>query len=434
LERLKTGDGVRWFVQVLPGAKAVLVNSANLTTLTTLDDLRIDVVDIATGETKTVENGGYDPRYLPTFGKSGHLVFLRQGILFAVRFDPQRLSVEGTPTAVLSDLGNASILDGGGQLSVANNGTFVYLPRQSGHRAYPISWLNAAGQTTPLVLQPGVYGAPRISPDGSRLAYTATGTKGADVWVYDFQRDAPTQLTFTGPGLRELAWAPDSKHLVFGDGESLWWIRADGSGMPQKLLEKTANPRPFSFSPDGRLVYSPFGAQGLPDIWTLPIDLRDTERPKAGKPEPFLTDAFVEVDAAFSPDGKFIAYASNEFVANNDIFVRSFPGKGGKWRVSTGGGKYPAWSPQTRELFFLGSDDRIMVASYTITGDSFAAAAPRPWSPTQVFRDGVRQSFDVAPDGKRVVMFPRPTETKNEGSLHVTFLLNFFDEVRRRVP
>ena len=433
LERLKTADGVKWFVQVLPGARAVLVNSANLTALSTLDDLRIDVVDLETGETKTVENGGYEPRYLPTLGTSGHLVFVRQGTLFAAPFDPQRLNMRGTPTAILSDLGNASILEGGGQFSFANNGTFVYLPGQKGTSAYAISWLNAAGQTAPLVPQPGLYGAPRISPDGSQLAYTATGTKGADVWVYDFRRDAPTQLTFTGPGLRELAWAPDSKHLVFGDGESLWWIRADGSGTPQKLLEKTANPRPFSFSPDGRLVYSPFGAQGLPDLWTLPIDLSDSEYPKAGKPEPFLTDAFVEVDPAFSPDGKFIAYASNEF-GTNDIFVRPFPGKGGKWRVSTGGGKFPAWSAQTREMFFLGGDDRIMVASYTVTGDSFVAAAPRPWSPTQVFRDGVRQSFDVAPDGKRVVIFPRPTETKDEGSLHATFLLNFFDEVRRRIP
>jgi Tol biopolymer transport system component len=433
-ERMKGADSVKWFVQVLPGAKAVLVNSANLTTLSTLDDLRIDVVDIETGETKTIENGGYEPRYLPTFGSTGHLVFVRQGTLFGVPFDPQRLTTRGTPTAILSDLGNASILDGGGQLSFANNGLFVYLAGQAGTSAYPISRMDASGQTTPLVNQPGMYGAPRISPDGSRLAYTAAGSKGADVWVYDFQRDASTQLTFTGPGLREVAWALDSKHLVFGDGESLWWIRADGSSMPQKLLEKTANPRPFSFSPDGRLIYSPFGSRGLPDLWTLPIDLSDSERPKAGTPEPFLTEAFVEVDPAFSPDGKFIAYASNEFGAANDIFVRPFRGKGGKWRVSTGGGKFPAWSAQTRELFFLGGDDRIMVVSYTVTGDSFVAAAPRPWSPTQILRDGVRQSFDVAPDGKRVVMFPRPTETKNEGSLHATFLLNFFDEVRRRIP
>jgi serine/threonine-protein kinase len=278
-----------------------------------------------------------------------------------------------------------------------------------------------------------MYTAPRISPDGSRVAYTAAGSKGGDVWVFDLQRDTPTQLTFTGPGQREVAWAPDSKHLVYGDGESLWWIRADGSGTPQRLLEKAANPRPFSFSPDGRLVYSPFGSQGLPDLWTLPIDLSDPERPKPGKAEPFLTEEAVEVDPSFSPDGNFLAYASTES-GPNEVYVRSFPGPGGKWKVSTAGGKFPAWARTTRELFFLGADDRIMVANYTTEGKSFVPGRARAWSPTQVLRDGVRLSFDVAPDGKRAVVFPRPAEPVTEGSLHATFLLNFFDEVRRRIP
>jgi eukaryotic-like serine/threonine-protein kinase len=145
-----------------------------------------------------------------------------------------------------------------------------------------------------------------------------------------------------------------------------------------------------------------------------------------------LSEPFVEVDPAFSPDGKFLAYASTETGAN-EVFVRSFPGPG-KWKISTVGGKFPAWSPKTHALFFLGGDDRIMVASYTIDGSSFAAGTPRPWATTQVLRDGVRQNFDVSPDGKRVVVFPKATETRPEESLHATFLLNFFDEVRRRIP
>jgi serine/threonine-protein kinase len=285
---------------------------------------------------------------------------------------------------------------------------------------------------TPLLSQPSTYVGPRISPDGSRLAYTAPSSKGGDVWVYDVQRGTPTQLTFSGPGLREVAWAPDSKHLVYGDGQSLWWIRADGSGEPRKLLENVLNPRPFNFSPDGRLAYSPFGTQGLPDVWTLPIDLTDPDNPKPGKAEPFLSEAIVEVDPAFSPDGKFLAYASTES-GPNEIYLRAFSGPG-KWKVSSTGGKYPAWSRTTRELFFLGGDNRIMVASYAIEGGSFVPSAPRTWSPTQVLRDGVRLSFDITPDGKRAVVFPRPTETRTEGSLHATFLLNFFDEVRRRIP
>jgi Tol biopolymer transport system component len=431
--RLKTTEGIKFFPYVLPGSKAVLMNSVNLSMLSSNDDLRIEVLDVETGTAKVLVDAGYQPRYLPTSKTAGHLVFVRRGTLFGVPFDLQRLEIRGTPTPLINDIGGASLLDGGGQFAFSNTGTFVYLQGQTGTNSYPMSWLNAAGQTTTLVAQPGLYVGPRISPDGSRLAYTASGSKGGDVWVYDFQRDTPTQLTFTSPGLREVAWAPDSKHLVYGDTESLWWIRADGSAAPQRLLENTANPRPFSFSPDGRLVYSPFGAQGLPDIWTLPIDLSDPERPKPGKPEPFLTEPVVEVDPAFSPDGKFVAYASNES-GPNEVFVRVFPGPGGKWKVSTAGGKFPAWSRTTHELFFLGSDDRIMVATYAIEGASFIPGKPRQWAATQVLRDGVRLSFDVTPDGKRVVVFPRPPETQTEGSLHATFLLNFFDEVRRRLP
>jgi Tol biopolymer transport system component len=433
VEIMKKSEGVKFFPHVLPGGRAVLYGVSTLGLLGSLEDLRIDVIVVETGETKTLVSGGYAPRYLPTSESTGHLVFIRQGTLFGVPFDPKRLEVRGTPAPLLNGVGSTSLLDGGAQFAFSTNGTFVYLDRATGANAYPISWLNSSGQMAPLIAQPNVYVAPRLSPDGSRLAYTAAGGKGGDVWVYDLRRNTPTQLTFRGPGLNELAWALDSKHLVFGDGESLWWIRADGSGEPQRILEKAANPRPASFSPDGRLVYSRFGIQGLPDLWTLPLDLRDPEHPKPGKPEPFLSEPLVEVDPAFSPDGKFVAYSSNE-LGPNEVFVHSFPGPAGKWKVSTAGGKFPAWSRTTQELFFLGGDDRIMVANYSLDGGSFAAGTPRPWAATQVLRDGVRQNFDVAPDGKRVVVFPRPTETRPEGSLHATFLLNFFDEIRRRVP
>jgi serine/threonine-protein kinase len=198
-------------------------------------------------------------------------------------------------------------------------------------------------------------------------------------------------------------------------------------------LDQASNPRPASFAPDGRLAFSP-STGSLPDIWTLPIDLKDSEHPVPGKAEPFLAEpAMVEVDPAFSPDGKFIAYASNES-GNEEVFVRQFPGPGGKWKISRQGGKFPAWSSATYELFFLGGDDRIMAAGYTIQGDSFNAGTPRTWSPTQVRRNNVQQNFDVSPDGKRVVIFPRPAAEETGGTLHATFLLNFFDEVRRRVP
>jgi Tol biopolymer transport system component len=431
-ERMKAGTLL--FPDALPGGTGILVStsSASAFDFVTLDGLGIHVVVPATGETKPLVAAGYAARYLPTAGRTGHLVYVSRGTLFGVAFDPDRLEVRGSPVPLVEGVGDSSVLSGGGQFTTSRSGTLLYLTGGVDTPPHHIEWLERNGQTTPMLPQPGRYAAPRLSPDGSRVAYTLQGTQGGDVWVHDLQRHTSTQLTFNRPGAREVAWAPDSKHIMFGDGEALWWRTADGSGQPVLLLEKTSNARPSSIRADGRLVYSQAGAQGLPDIWTLPIALTDPDRPKPGKPELFLGEPTVEVDPAFSPDGRFIAYSSTD-LGPNDVFVRPFPGPGGTWRISTGG-KFPAWSRATRELFYLGTDDRIMVVPYTIEGDSFIAGAPRVWSPTQVRRDGVRQNFDVSPDGTRIVMLSRPGETEQEGPLHATFLLNFFDEVRRRIP
>jgi len=432
---LKT-TGLNLLPQVLPGARAVLLTSASGTSrveLNSLDDLNVDVAVIATGERKTLVTGGYAPRYLPTADRTGHLVFVKGGTLFGVAFDPERREIRGTPVPLIEDVGDASLVTGGGQFTFSKSGMFAYVRSRAVAAVYAVEWLNAAGQTMPLLAQAATYAGPRLSPDGSRLAYTMAGGKGADVWVYDLQRDAPTQLTFTGPGLREIAWAPDSKHLVFGDGASLWWVRADGSGQPQRILDKDDNPRPFSISPDGHVAYTTFGVQGLPDVLVIRLDLTDPDRPKAARPEVFLGAPIVEVDPYFSPDGKFLAYASTE-LGPNEVFVRPYPGPGGKWKVSVGGGKFPVWSRTAKELFYLGADDRIMVVSYTVEGNSFVAGRPRVWSPTRIRRDGVRQSFDMSADGTRAIVFPPPAQGQTEGSLHATFLLNFFDEVRRRIP
>jgi len=431
---LKEGAGGQYFPQVLPGSRAVLYNRACGST-TGFEVCDINVVPLEGGETKTLLRGGYWPRYLATSGDTGHLLYMSQGTLFGVAFDPRRLEIRGSPVPLLDDVGaSADIIEGGGQFASSNTGTFVYLSGRVETLAYPIQWLDAAGKSTALVSQMGIYGTPRLSPEGNRLAYTATGARGGDVWIYDLERDTPTQLTFTGPGNRELAWAADSKHLVFGDGSALWWVRADGSGQPVQLADKMNNPRPSSFGPDGRLALSPSSPAGLPDIWTMPVDLSDPERPRPGKAEPFLAEpSVVEVDPVFSPDGRFLAYASNESGVE-EIFVRPLLGPGGKWKISTAGGKFPAFSRASRELFYLGNDDRIMVVSYSITGDSFSAGKPRVWSPVQIRRNGVIQNFDISADGTRAVVFPRATAQDGQGSLHVTFLLNFFDEVRRRIP
>jgi Tol biopolymer transport system component/predicted Ser/Thr protein kinase len=418
--------GFSLFPDVLPGGQSVLFDSSRSGL-----PPGIEALQFSTGQTKVLVPNGYEPLYLPTSRDTGHLVYLQDGTLFGVPFDPRRLEIRGRPVPLLQDVSAGLDLgEGTGQITFSGNGTLAYLPSLD-LATYPVLWLDAAGKTTPLIQKPDAYNTPRLSPDGKWLAYTLRGKSGkTDVWVCDLDRQTPAQLTFTGPGRGELVWAADSRHLIFGDAAALWWIRADGSGQPQQLLGNLENPRPFSLAPAGRLAIVQQN-EGLPGIYTVPIDLSDLGPPKAGKEEPFLADAtVVQVDPAFSPDGKFLAYASTES-GSNEIFVRPFPGPGGKWKVSQSGGKFPVWSRAAHELLFLGGDGHIMVVDYSAQGDLFRAGKPRVWSPVAIRRMGLRQNFDLSPDGKRVVMFPQP---ESQESLHFTFLLNFFDEVRRKVP
>jgi hypothetical protein len=153
-----------------------------------------------------------------------------------------------------------------------------------------------------------------------------------------------------------------------------------------------------------------------------------------GKPEPFLATPSDENVPMFSPDGRWIAYRSNE-LGTNEIYVRPFPaGRGGKWQISTGGGLYGIWSNNGRELFYETADNCIMVVDYTVNGDSFVPGKPRLWSEKQIFYTGV-SNLALAPDGKRFAVFPMPEGAgPDKGSVHVTFLQNFLDELRRQVP
>jgi len=204
-------------------------------------------------------------------------------------------------------------------------------------------------------------------------------------------------------------------------------------------MESKNSLSPYSFSPDGgRVAFSGHDGETGSDLWTLPLDTADPEHPKAGKPEPFLRTPFGEQEPAFSPDGRWMAYSSNES-GHHEVFVRPFPSGGpsgaGKWPISTAGGRYPMWSRDGRELFYEGLDNRIMVAACTAKGDSFAAGKPRPWSATQLLDLAGHWNLDLAADGKRfVAAMPQADSGPPKGSVHVTFLLNFFDEVRRRIP
>lgn len=233
-------------------------------------------------------------------------------------------------------------------------------------------------------------------------------------------------------------WSPDGRHVVFGRVTGgVFLARADGARQPQALIPSKLLLYPSSFTPDGRrLAYSELVITGRQQIWTVPIEDRGGEL-HAGTPEPFLKSQFAAIAPAFSPDGRWLAYQSNES-GTPEVYVRPFPppasGQGSRWQVSNSGGTAPRWSRNGRELMYQAGDS-IMAVSYAVSGDAFVADRPRAWIAALGGTTNTPNGWDMAPDGKRaLVVTPVEGAEATKAEHHVVFLQNFFDELRRRVP
>jgi serine/threonine-protein kinase len=301
--------------------------------------------------------------------------------------------------------------------------------------------VDSSAKTQPLH-PPGLYSTPRFSPDGKWLAFSIGSGQGDDIWVKDLDRDTPSRLSFLPGQNRWPVWTPDGKNIVFQSNNpaapGLYWIRSDGSGEVQRLTDGKLGEVPYSFSPDGRrLAFHQSGNGSSPDIFTALVEAdpaRGAGGVPLGKPELFLGTPFVEILPAFSPDGRWLAYQSSES-GTFEIYVRPFPGPGGRWQVSTAGGRFPRWSRDGRDVLFETLDNRVMAASYAAKADSFAAGKPRVWAEVRLRNVGVYSNYDLAPNGKRLAAFVADDSANDQkGSTHLTFLLNFFDELRRRAP
>jgi serine/threonine-protein kinase len=366
---------------------------------------------------------------------------MRAGTLFAVGFDPDRLLLLGTPVALLQDIGGVAAT-GSAWFDFSRTGTFLYRIGSAIGGTRTVEWLDASGKRQPLLAKPSHYDSPRFSPDGQSLALLDVDAKGRDIWVYDTRRDIATRLTVTGDNELPI-WAPDGKHVVYDSrpatGSAIWWTRADGAGEPVKLLESKTLLTPYSISLDGRLAYYDTDASTRGDIWTVPLDLTDTEHPKPGKPELFLGTAAFESQPVFSPDGQWIAYRSDAS-GISEVYVRKFavgPSLStDRLQISAGGGRLPMWSSTGTELFFttLEQPFRIMVTDYVASGNSFHPGRPRVWFGGRLFTPSAAPFLDLHPGGTRFAVFSLPASEEGGPSVHMTFLLNFFDELRRRIP
>ena len=429
----QAGEVTHRWPQILPGGKAVLFTSS--TDVDNYEDAEIVVYSMASGQRKTVQRGGFYARYLP----SGHVVYMHEGTLFAVPFDLQRLEVTGQPAPILEGVVTTPGT-GGAQFSFSDTGNLVYVAGRGGGQNVSIYWMDHDGKFTPLRETPGNYCNPAFSPDGKRLALEIYDGKRRDIWVYEWERDTLTRLTFAGEANGYPVWTPDGQRIAYSSQEkggtyNLWWIRADGAGNAQRLAESKNPQDAGSWRPDGKvLAFHQTNPDTGADIMTLPIEGDEKSGWKPGEPKPFVNSAFRELHPAFSPDGRWLAYQSNES-GNNEVYVRPFPGPGGKWQVSTGGGLFPKWSRNGKELFYRTEDSKIMVVTYTASGDSFRADKPQLWSPGQFADLGTTgYAFDLHPDGKRFAVLKVPGTEEAAAVNKVIIVQNWFDELKRRLP
>jgi Tol biopolymer transport system component len=405
----------RW-PHVLPRGRAVLFVSTNVPD--NYSEGKISVVSLADHRKKTLlERGGMYPRYLP----SGHLAYVRKGVLLAVPFDLDRLEVRGAAKPILEDVANDPNY-GSAQFDFSRNGTMLYRKgRTEGLRT--LQWLDASGKTAPLLAEPTLYQYPQFSPDGTRIAAAVAEGPSSNIWVYDWRRGGRNRLT-TGWDSYPV-WAPDGRYLVFHSPGGMSWVPADGAGKRQVLTRSKAAQFPASFTPDGsRLLFAELNPEGGSLIRALPMG-NTAGQPHAGQPESLLQTTTGNSLPALSPDGRWMAYADAES-GPFEVFVRAYPDRGTKWQVSTSGGSMPVWSPNGHELFYRTDDQRIMVANYMVKGDSFIPEKPRLWSETQLANTGVTANFALAPDGKRfAVLMPADAPEPAENRSHFTLLLNF---------
>ena len=433
------GERTHRWPHMLPGGKSALFMSH--TANTNFDEGTIEAVGLESGKRKVLIQGGTYPHYLPTglprTESRGHLVYLREGTLFAVPFDSDRLEVTGTPAPVLEGVMENST-NGGGQIAFSQTGMAIYLSGEGAGEVGTVVWVNRQGRTQPLVGALAEYDSPRLSPNGKRLAVDIIGGTSSDVWIYDLERGARTRLTFDAALDMMPVWTPDGRYVTFtSDREGnldIFWKRADGAGEAVRLTQNPEGEIPASWSPDGRvLLYEVSSRDTLWDLWTLRLDDDDLSKAKPGTPEVFLQTPFSEESARFSPDGRWIAYQSNES-GPWEVYVRPFPGPGGRWQVSTSGGRKPLWSRDKRELFYR-NGNREMVVRYNVDGDSFRAETPQLMFEGRFMDLGRFYARDVAPDGKRFVMLQSSvTEGEPADLTKVTLVLNFFDELRRSLP
>jgi eukaryotic-like serine/threonine-protein kinase len=376
-----SGHTFPWF---LPDGRHFLFAAVKLTGGI---DLRIG--DIDTLEVKNLGRGNSNAVYA-----GGYLLYLRESTLMAQAFDEQRWATIGEPEPIAEQVWSARGTFDRGSFSVSRTGQLAYY--QGPADSQQLTWFDRVGRRVGTLGEPGDYTSAEISPDGKRVAVI----RHLHMWIYDVARGLPTRFTFSPASDGVGIWSPDGKNIIYRSNAKglfdLYRKAADGTGTEDLLYADDASKTPGSWSPDGRLLlFYRLDPKTQRDIWILPLD-------NPSKAYAWLAMPYDERLARFSPNGRWVAYESNES-GRYEIYGAPFPGPGGKRQISAGGGELPRWRADNKEIFYVAPDGKLMAAEVSIKGSSIDVGAIRPLG-IPVILNGPYPFYDVAADGQRFLV------------------------------
>ena len=405
---------------LLPGGNALLFTHGSAD-IDSFDEASIAVLSLETGERRILVQGGSNPHYV----SSGHLVYARAGAIVAVPFDVTELEVTGPPVTVLEGVAMNPVA-GNAELSLSSTGHLLYAPGGAFIPPNRVVWVDRNGETAPLTQSTGYFASTTLSPDERRLAIFVVEANNS-IWIYDIARATMTRLV-SGFNNNFPIWTPSGDRVTFNSEHSgpsnLYWQIADGSAPPERLTTSEFAQKPESWAPDGQwLAFEEQRPETGFDIWVLSMEGDRTSRP-------FAQSAANETGPRFSPDGRYISYASDES-GRDEVYIQVFsssgPSSGRKWQVSTAGGNSPFWNPNGRDLIYANGSE-ILVVDVDTRGELTLG------NPRALFEvpSALGVPMDISSDGQRLVFIdasavpPAPT--------YLVLIQNWAEELKRLAP
>ncbi len=399
------GEIGHWTPQVLPEGNAVIFTSYRRPTT------RIEAYDLETGDRTVLVEPAVMARYSPT----GHLLYVNDGSLFAIRFDAKRLRTEGSAIPLLTDVAAIPSDARAGIAVASSNGTLVVVRASEWDTQQEVVWVDRSGGETPTLVDPGHYQSLRLAPDERRFVVTNTTEDDRQIWVYGFARRAMTQLTRSGMSALRPAWTADSREVLFTNetpSYDIYRIPVDGSAPARPVVENIHDKYPESVSPNGNIL-------AYEDRWEASVHILFTPLDGSSTPTPFADSSMSTSSPAFSPNGRWLAYVG-ETGARSEVFVQAVDGSGGPLQVSVRGGTAPRWTRNGREIVYRWSG---ILYSVSVRPERREVGAPSP-----LFRERY-PSVDATGDGNRFLAL-KPIERPEALPLLVWF--NWVEEFAAR--